>query len=362
MTDWLTLETHAETISGPRQRRRRRRRAHRRQRRPDRLVWRIQQWHGRDGQQAELGYSWRNTWLNFAVDSLRSFGDYRDVASSYGPPPAKRTDRALIGVTYAPVGSFGANYVELTYPGQPRSRFASAFYFRSFGSRFSLSLSVQPESRRPQRPQRVSGPFDELRHTNRRASRRSTTAAAITRRSTSAGRSRRTAATAGTCARRKAQGLDGGQAEFGYRGDRAQTLVGAQSLDGNTLGYGELSGALVWMDSHLFAARRIDDAFAVVATGVPDVPVMLENRVIGNTGFERRSPDHAAQFVQKNRVAIDPMRLPADARIERVDDEIVPADRSGVLVNFRVEPVQAASVVLHDATRRRRCRSAAASN
>ena len=35
--------------------------------------------------------------------------------------------------------------------------------------------------------------------------------------------------------------------------------------------------------------------------------------------------------------------------IERVDDEVVPADRSGVLVNFRVEPVQAASVVLHDA-------------
>jgi len=43
------------------------------------------------------------------------------------------------------------------------------------------------------------------------------------------------------------------------------------------------------------------------------------------------------------------MLLPADARIDRVDGEIVPSDRSGVLVNFRIEPVQAASVVLHDA-------------
>ena len=144
-------------------------------------------------------------------------------------------------------------------------------------------------------------------------------------------------------------GLSGGQAEFGYRGDRLQTLIGAQSLDGNTLGYGELTGALVWMDSSIFAARRIDDAFAVVATGVPGVPVTLENRVIGETGSNGDLIITPLNSYQRNRVAIDPMRLPADSRIERVEDEVVPADRSGILVNFRVEPVQAASVVLHDA-------------
>src|SRR5689334_210759 len=109
MNDWLTIETHGEAISG--------------------LAnagggavvgvgdggiltgsYAQSSGHGRDGHQGELGYSWRNTWFNFAVDSMRSFGDYRDVASLYGPPPARRTDRALLGVTYAPVGSFGANY------------------------------------------------------------------------------------------------------------------------------------------------------------------------------------------------------------------------------------------------------------
>ena len=76
-------------------------------------------------------------------------------------------------------------------------------------------------------------------------------------------------------------GQSGGQAEFGYRGDRSQELIGAQTLNGNTRGYAELTGALVFMDSRLFAARQIDDAFALVATGVPDVPVMLENRLVG---------------------------------------------------------------------------------
>jgi outer membrane usher protein len=348
MTDWFTAEAHAETISG--------------------LanggaggVVQIgdngvltgsaaySQWHGRDGQQAEIGYSWRNTWLNFGVDSLRTFGEYRDVASSYGPPPAKRTDRALVGVTYAPVGSFGANYVELTYPGQPRSRFASAFYFRSFGSRFSLSLNYNQNledhsDRTIFLGLSVSFGNQSASLSAQHDSRGNFGAVDVSRPiSPDGGYGWHVRAQEG-------QGLDGGQAEFGYRGDRAQTLVGAETLDGNTLGYAELSGALVWMDSHLFAARRIDDAFAVVATGVPDVPVTLENRVIGSTDSNGDLLITPLNAFQKNRVAIDPMRLPPDAHIERVDDEVVPADRSGVLVNFRVEPVQAASVVLHDAS------------
>ena len=347
MTDWFTAEAHAETISG--------------------LanggaggVVQIgdngvltgsaaySQWHGRDGQQAELGYSWRNTWLNFGLDSLRSFGDYRDVASSYGPPPAKRTDRALVGVTYAPVGSFGANYVELTYPNQPRSRFASAFYFRSFGSRFSLSLNYNQNledhsDRTIFLGLSVSFGYESASLSAQHDGRGNFAAVDVSRPiSPDGGYGWHVRAQEG-------RGLDGGQAEFGYRGDHAQTLVGAQTLDGNTQGYAELSGALVWMDSHLFTARRIDDAFAVVATGVPDVPVTLENRVIGDTDANGDILITPLNAYQKNRVAIDPMRLPPDAHIERVDDEIVPADRSGVLVNFRVEPVQAASVVLHDA-------------
>ncbi|HVV97759.1 MAG TPA: fimbria/pilus outer membrane usher protein [Rhodanobacteraceae bacterium] len=348
MTDWLTLEAHGEAIEG--------------------LVngggggvarigdggvltgsYAYSSWHGRDGHQGGLGYSWRNTWFNFAVDSLRSFGDYRDVASLYGLPPARRTDRALVGVTYAPLGSFGANYVELTYPGQPRSRFASAFYFRSFGSRFSLSLSVN---------QNLDDSDDRSAFLGVSMSFGDSASASLSAQHDERGTygaidvSRPISPDGGYGWHARVQdgnGQNGGQAELGYRGERGQVLAGAQTLDGQTLGYGELTGALVFMDSRLFAARRIDDSFAVVATGAPGVPVMLENRVVGTTGDDGDLLVTPLNAYQRNRVAIDPMRLPADTRIERVDDEVVPADRAGVLVNFRVEPVHAASIVLHDA-------------
>jgi outer membrane usher protein len=348
MTDWLTLETHGEAIEG--------------------LVdggvggvarigdggvltgsYAHSSGHGRDGSQASVGYSWRNAWFNFAVDSQQSFGDYRDVASLYGVAPARRTDRALVGVTYAPVGSFGANYVELTYPDQPRSRFASAFWFRSFGSRFSLSLSVN---------QNLEDSGDRSAFLGVSMSFGNSESASLSAQHDSRGTygaidvSRPISPDGGYGWHARVQdgdGIEGGQAELGYRGDHGQALVGAQTQNGRTLGYGELTGALVFMDSRLFSARRIDDSFAVVATGVPDVPVMLENRVVGTTGEDGDLLVTPLNAYQKNRVAIDPMRLPADTRIERVDDEVVPSDRAGVLVNFRVAPVHAATIVLHDA-------------
>jgi len=346
-TDWLTLEAHGEAISG--------------------LTnagggaalqigtggvltgaYARSSGQGRDGSQAGLGYNWRNTWLNIAVDSIRSFGDYGDVASLYGPPPAKRIDRVLVGLTFSPIGSFGANYVELTYPDQPASRYASAFYFKSLGSRLSLSLSIN---------QNLEDHDDRSAFLGVSLSFGSGESATLSAQHDSRGNyaavdvSRPISPDGGSGWHVRAQdgsGQSGGQAEFGYRGERSQTLVGAQTLNGNTRGYAELAGALVFMDSRLFAARQIDDAFAVVATGVPDVPVMLENRVIGVTGADGDLLITPLNSYQRNRVSIDPMLLPADARIDRVDGDVVPADRSGVLVNYRIQPVSAASIVLHD--------------
>ena len=51
---------------------------------------------------------------------------------------------------------------------------------------------------------------------------------------------------------------------------------------------------------------------------------------------------------QNNQVAIDPMQLPADVRIERVRTMATPGDRSGTLVRFGITPIRAASVILVD--------------
>src|SRR6185312_12281305 len=51
---------------------------------------------------------------------------------------------------------------------------------------------------------------------------------------------------------------------------------------------------------------------------------------------------------QNNHLSIDPMSLPADVRIARVNALATPADRAGTLVNFGITPIRAASVILTD--------------
>ena len=54
---------------------------------------------------------------------------------------------------------------------------------------------------------------------------------------------------------------------------------------------------------------------------------------------------------QRNKIEIDPRGLPLDAVAATTQDVIAPADRSGILVDFKVQTnIQAAVVVLQDKT------------
>ncbi|NCT66478.1 MAG: fimbrial biogenesis outer membrane usher protein [Rhodanobacteraceae bacterium] len=305
---------------------------------------------GHGGSLAQLGYSWRNERFNVSLDSTRSFGRYRDVAALDGQPPARRSDRVVAGATLGRAGSLGLSYVALQYPGESRSRYASAFYFRSLGNRASLNLSVnQNLDERADRSLFV-GLSLALDH------------------GTSAGLSLQHDARGNLVALDASRPLDpdggsgwrtrvqdgsqgrGGQAEAGWRGQQGEVLAGVQAAGGHSQVYADAGGALVFMGGQFFAARRINDAFAVVSTdGVAGVPVLLENRPIGTTNARGALLVTPLNAYQRNQLAIDPMQLPADLRIERVDAEVVPSDRAGTLVRFGMQPVAAASIILHDA-------------
>jgi outer membrane usher protein len=110
----------------------------------------------------------------------------------------------------------------------------------------------------------------------------------------------------------------------------------------------EAEGALVAVPDGVFASNRIDDSFAVVNVGVPDVEVFHENRPVGRTGSSGALLVPNLRSHQANRVAIDPAQLPVDAHVARTDEVIVPAQKSGVSLNFGVEKeTSAAVVVLH---------------
>jgi len=114
-------------------------------------------------------------------------------------------------------------------------------------------------------------------------------------------------------------------------------------------GYASASGSVVWMGGHVFAAREVPDAFAVVSTdGYAGIPVRLENRLIGSTDQNGLLLVTPLLSWQRNRLSIDTLDLPADMRADRVDTWVTPRQSAGLGVDFGLRRTQAMRVILHD--------------
>lgn len=299
------------------------------------------------GSQYGAGYAWSGRYVNASVDTLRSDTRYRDVASSYGSPPPRASDRALISFNVRE-SSFGANFVRLRYTGQPASRYAGVFVLRNLGHGISVNLSAN----------------QNLDESSDRSIFLGATVALDQRTTWSASAQQdrnQTFATVdasrpidgdggfGWHVQGRSGSEGGGLAEAGWLGNRGQLTVGASNMGPSSYGYVDANGAVVLMGGHAFAARRIDDAFALVSTeGTPDVPVLLENRRTGVTDSNGLLLVSRLNAYQDNRLAIDPLDLPADDRVQHMESIVAPSDRSGVVVRFPVKRVQAASAILVD--------------
>jgi outer membrane usher protein len=304
---------------------------------------------GDSGSQVSLGYNWTNNRYTFAVDSTRARGKYRDVASLYGQAPPRISERAIAGINTAHAGNFGVNYLRLLYSGEPVSRYAGAYWSQSFGGRLSLNLSVNQNLDRSDDRSVFFGFAYTLGG-------RTTVNAGVqrTRDSTSASVDVSNPVPGdggfGWRAQARSGELHGGLAEAGWLTNQGQLLGGVSAFGDSRYAYADATGALVWMGGHVFAARRVDDAFAVVSTdGIAAVPVKLENRVIGTTDDDGMLLVTRLDAYQRNQLSIDPMDLPANVHIARVDAAVTPSDRAGTLVRFDITPIRSASVIVHDA-------------
>src|SRR5271166_1355173 len=134
-------------------------------------------------------------------------------------------------------------------------------------------------------------------------------------------------------------------ATVAYRSDYARIEAGVRQNGNGASATAEVEGAVVTMGNGVFLANRIDDAFAVVETGVPGVEVFNENRSVGFTGSSGRMLIPNLRSYQKNKITIDAKNLPVDADIASTQDIVAPADRSGVRVNFGVKMNGSSAIV-----------------
>ena len=134
-------------------------------------------------------------------------------------------------------------------------------------------------------------------------------------------------------------------ANAAYRGNKA--LLQAQAWqNGDDVGASlSADGSIVVAGGGLFLGNRIDQSFAIVDAGAPDVPVKLENRPVGKTGRSGKMLVTGLNAYQKNKISIDIENLPVTADIPKTETYAVPKMDSGMIVDFGIKPDQGAAIV-----------------
>ncbi|WEX85754.1 fimbria/pilus outer membrane usher protein [Sinorhizobium garamanticum] len=134
-------------------------------------------------------------------------------------------------------------------------------------------------------------------------------------------------------------------AAVSYRAPVARVQAGVEQYGGSVRATGQVDGAIVVAGGDVFASNRIDDAFAVVDVGAPNVEVQHQNRRVGTSNRRGRIVVPGLNSYEPNTISIDPSNLPVDADIASTRQVVVPADRSGVVIDFGVNNKPNAALV-----------------
>jgi outer membrane usher protein len=115
----------------------------------------------------------------------------------------------------------------------------------------------------------------------------------------------------------------------------AASTMANLSYDGhNASGWAQLSGAVVATTGGVALAAPVNGAFAMVDAGYPNVPVLVQNHVVGRTGPDGKFVVTDLRPYQPNRIGIDATQLPLDAAVLGTQQQAVPAERSGAAISF----------------------------
>lgn len=272
---------------------------------------------GKSGTQYSGSYSWNNNRFNIGLNTLGTTGNYRDVATQYGSTPIRQSNQVSTGYSTQSLGSFGLSYNQVDYAEEDTAQFASAYWSKSLGRRLSINANYNHDLNNSDNNSTTIGAsfsFDRnisvnssLQHSNTQ----NIMVADISQSAPSIGGLGWRAQAQHSIDKGDSDDDTRGVAELNYLGRYGQVQAGVSIYDGNYSTFASGTGSLVMMGGGLFAARQINDGFAVVSTdGIADVPVLLQNNVIGTTnnrGLLLISPLNA---YQENKIAIDPMDLP----------------------------------------------------
>ena len=134
-------------------------------------------------------------------------------------------------------------------------------------------------------------------------------------------------------------------AALSYRTEVATGTMRARSHKSGTAASGELTGSIAATEDGVFFANRIDDGFAVVDAGAPDVPIMLQNRTVATTGSNGKALVTGLRAYEPNKISVDAVDLPLGTEITETEQIAVPRERAGARVVFNSKSTDGAALV-----------------
>lgn len=126
------------------------------------------------------------------------------------------------------------------------------------------------------------------------------------------------------------------QGSLAYRSNWSVVQARVGRIGSSVTGSAEVDGAAVYSEGDVFLSNRIDDAFAVVDVGVPDVGVMLNNRRAAVSGPDGKALVTDLRSYEPSSIAIDPSELPADMMVATASRSGNPVNGGGVKVKLDV--------------------------
>lgn len=307
------------------------------------------------GNQYSAGYEWQGERLSVNLSTLRRDASFKDIGTLQGSPLPLRTTQAFIGWSLKH-GQVGASYVRQDYRDGPRARYAGLSWSQSLGRYGYLTVSGNRDLDRTMGDSAFvywSLPLGGRVQTwssaeHQRAGNSASVGVSQSLPGDIDGWGWRLQSTVGE--RR------GAQAEVNQLTRYGEWRAGSQYFASDNYGagattYAGASGGLLLMESRLFPMRRVYDAFALVSTdGIADVPVKLENRLIGATDSGGHLLVTPLNAWQDNDLSIDPRELPADVSVETFRMNAVPATASGMLARFPMKKVEVIEFSVRDET------------
>ncbi|XXN62714.1 fimbria/pilus outer membrane usher protein [Enterobacter ludwigii] len=313
---------------------------------------------GNPGTQYSWGYQYNNSWFSLGTQHIIRSVDFGNLAlvgsrgdsanTSYSL--ARRSAQYTASVSLSDYGSLGLAYFDIAGGNGDRTRLLNLSWSKNLWGNSSLYVSASRDQAQGNWSGAISLiiPFGEQSSasvsTERDQQGNNSQRLYVSRAMPTDGGFSYDAAWAN-------QGSDSGdyrQASLRYRNNKIDTSAGFYGDNDNTTQWADFTGSLVLMDNRVFAANDINDAFVVVKTDYPDVTVRYENQTMGRTDNQGYLLVPSISSYYGAKYDIDTLDLPADRTAPKVEQRFAVKRKSGYLLNFPVERLRAASVVLHD--------------